>query len=476
MASHDTYEDCERYIYEQLEQAPPVLTDALAAGGPFGDLESCEEAFRAAIPLVRRSAPEWAGTAHCLYAGTLKEMENHLAAIEHAGIGKELGLNLVGQWFYFDVMEYCLNQLDRLDEALQIADQAIKFFEQNGLEGFHADHLSRKANVLKQMAAPLSRDPAGSKEAKALITQALYAICKSLSINKTEWKSQEEEFKHISRIAARVGVTADDLGFLDSMDDVRDLVNPYMGTTSLPRRSAAQLYNLAIEAIKKNDRALAVRYYADALSLTREDNPEDRAFKAFLAYQYGVCLLKMNRLEVFDPSTRLSAAGCHAIVQIQALWNTTRRLFSSLDPELIGRWDQRFPPGLTDAVGRIEQDPWMQMKEKHLNALALMDQGQFREAIVLLKHALDEADGSDDIMFAAATIVEAYLSGILKKQRPRPGTREFEEIRNHIWTVMRVFDIQIPQFKAFYSRAYPIESMRELLQWMNSVAPQKDKG
>jgi hypothetical protein len=91
------------------------------------------------------------------YAHCLKEAEKYQDALATSEKGKQLGFNLIGAWYYHDAVVSSYNFLDDLPRVLQAVEIAINFFREEESSGNEADHLSRKANILKQIASPLSQ-------------------------------------------------------------------------------------------------------------------------------------------------------------------------------------------------------------------------------------------------------------------------------------------------------------------------------
>lgn len=354
----DTLYAFQRRMELQMHDAPPPFLE------PFQylmnrDLNQAMNSLIANIPALEEIDKEWAGTAYCCYAHCLKEVGRYQDAVEYAQKGRQLGLNLVGSWYHHDAMVNSLNYIDMLPEAAQAVNEAIRFYESEESSLDMADHLSRKANILKQIAAAISYDSERFEEAKPLIIEAIHSICKSFSIMNPGWEEMKEELNAIFRIAARVGVKREDLGFLDDMANIEKIVETYLDVRKLSRGAVAECHKLAGKAIQEGNRLGAISHFERAIKIAGEREPEDRAYKAFIAYQYGICLMKMHRLDdirfanMFDPEVH------GAIKKIQHLWNETIRLYSTLSADFISDFDRRLPPGLSHAVRTIKQDPLM---------------------------------------------------------------------------------------------------------------------
>lgn len=384
--------DYQSRVNAQLAEAPQLFLEAFQYLP--NDLNQCAMLLENAIPTLKEINPVWTGNALCCYAYCLKELERYDDAIQKAEEGKELGFNLVGAWYYHDAMVYSLNYTDRLLAAQVASGDAITFFRQENSPGNLADHLARKANILKQMAAHISRgqgqmEVAATGErltiapasAKSLIIEAIEAICESISIFSTGWEDLREELDAISNIATRVGVRREDLAFLETMPNISTIIEPYLGSHRLARSSSSQseqrgqqpttsaldsnqtsrvedLIEMAAAAVRNGNRHEAIQHYKNALEIAVEGEPEDRALKAFVAYQYGVFLLNVHGRERLDNNS---------ISKIRELWNTTLRLFSTLTEKQLSDFAQRYPPGLWAAKNAIEDDPLMRLEGRRVS-------------------------------------------------------------------------------------------------------------
>jgi hypothetical protein len=98
------------------------------------------------------------------------------------------------------------------------------------------------------------------------------------------------------------------------------------------RQLAVQYFNMAHESIRKGDRSEAVQHYLTCMDLAGEENAQDRTYKAFVAYQCGVCLLKQFSLDGGAPEW-FSKPQEQAAAQLKDLWKTTLRLYQTLGRE-----------------------------------------------------------------------------------------------------------------------------------------------
>ena len=129
---------------------------------------------------------------------------------------------------------------------------------------------------------------------------------------------------------------------------------------TIRNQAATDDFNNAVLAIRQGDRKSAIVHYQTAFDLLGEVFAPDRAFKAIVAYQYGVCLMKLHNLDEERNLAILSGVQQEAANKIRNLWQETIRLYSTLDASTIGHYSRLFPPGLALAVDAIVSDPLMQ--------------------------------------------------------------------------------------------------------------------
>jgi tetratricopeptide (TPR) repeat protein len=190
-----------------------------------GKLEEAAQGFSACAAFGGEGVTDdWAHTASCCSAYCVAETGDYEGALLLAEVGKVMGFRECGAYYYYSAMWNALNQLDRLPEALAVANEALEYFSQHGSSADVAVHLGRKANILKQLASHLSRSQEPQR-ARPIILEAIKAYCDSLSITTAGWsESDAEELDGLSRVAARVGIARRDLTFLNSMPRVDALV------------------------------------------------------------------------------------------------------------------------------------------------------------------------------------------------------------------------------------------------------------
>lgn len=340
-----------------LTNAPEEVLNFLTAISASEYSQSLALAQTAVAALDRKN-PDWVGSIYCFYAYCLKETGRYQEALQAAELGKQRGLNVVGALYYHDVKVSSHNFLDDLAGALSAVDQAIQYFRHEGSRENESDHLARKSNILKQIAAPMSRYEQSKGVAKNIVLQAIQAICASIAISEY-WADLDEELTALGRIAARVDVEATDLSFLQEMGPkIAPVVDTYFKVTKLKSFAASENFNRSVEARKNGNREEAARFLKRAFDLAPEVSEEDRAFKAFLAYQHGVNLLKLNNLENYHQRLPLSPSQLNTVTEIRVVWKECLKLYSTISEKHLNDFNTRFA-NLSDAVASIRGDALM---------------------------------------------------------------------------------------------------------------------
>jgi tetratricopeptide (TPR) repeat protein len=217
-----------------METAPPALFQGLHLI-QTGDYSGAQVYITNIIPMIREETPEWLGSVLCSLAYCRKNLNDHPNAVICATKGRESGLNIFGYWHYYDVMVNSLNQLDRLEEALAMANEAIEYWRQFGpdYESEAASIMSARSNVLKQLAIR-ERDAGRRERARELILEAIRTICESLSYDSFGWEIEigEKELYYLGKIARELGVAPEDVEFIERMGTVREIVSEHFGPES----------------------------------------------------------------------------------------------------------------------------------------------------------------------------------------------------------------------------------------------------
>lgn len=162
----------------------------------------------------------------------------------------------------------------------------------------------------------------------------------------------------IARIAARVGVQPDELASLEKMDQIRPIIQQFFSARTLNRIAVAECRNLSVAARKNGNRQEAAIYLRRALDVAPEETENDRAFKAFVAYDYGVNLLKLSGLEQYQVEKLQNLSIRRTAEEIIDAWNKCLQLYSTISSEGLSDFNKSFV-NLTDAVWNIKCDPLM---------------------------------------------------------------------------------------------------------------------
>ena len=306
----------------------------------------------------------WYYAAQAIVAFLQNQRGDHRAAIASAKCCRPLDLPLSGCYYYYYALTDSLNQMDCLMEALTVIDEAIDYFDREDSPSNLANYHFRKANILKQMASPLSRNLEQHSQniAKELIVESIKNICESLQLYSEGWASDSgliSDLKSIAAIAARVGVKKENLIVLNGMDEIGMLTEQYFSSGGLAGQTLAECFKMAVEEIKMNSRNEAALWYDRGLQAAPLENPEDRAMKAFVAYQAGVNLLKLHGLENNNLSVSRETYSTAAVDMIRRYWKQALDLYSELNPETIAEFDKKWPPGLSIYAWNIKRDPLM---------------------------------------------------------------------------------------------------------------------
>jgi hypothetical protein len=128
--------------------------------------------------------------------------------------------------------------------------------------------------------------------------------------------------------------------------------------TNQRRDSASENHNRSVAARKNGNREEAASFFKRAFDVAPEASEEDRAFKALIAYQHGVNLLRLNNLENYHPRLRLSSSQLKAVTEIQNVWKECLRLYSTISEPHLNDFNMRFA-NLTDAVSNIRANALM---------------------------------------------------------------------------------------------------------------------
>ncbi|MBD3343202.1 MAG: hypothetical protein GF353_29165 [Candidatus Lokiarchaeota archaeon] len=99
---------------------------------------------------------------------------------------------------------------------------------------------------------------------------------------------------------------------------------------------------------------------------------------------------------------------------------------------------------------------------KMMKADALIKEGKYQEAILILKEIVDEEQEPEELMFAAGLITSTYSFNILNGE-PDPGTPEYQEIRKYLEIELESYDKSAPEAQeAFRSWGNDIALLRKM--------------
>lgn len=341
-------------VATEINRAPKEFQGAfglLCSGDVLGAEKSFSQCIQQGI---------WPGTSSCILSFICKERKEYDQAIKFAKAGKKFGIEFPGYYYYYHSMMISLNLTDQLLECLKIIDEAIDFFSREDSLADLSDYYYQKSNILAQMAAPYSHsiDTHSLARAKEQIIEAIHCVCQSLAIISEGWeKYLKEDLIPLLKIAARAEVTRKDLPFLEEMHEITTIINYFFNDYDLNERAAYECFNEAQKKKLEGSRHEADMWFKRFLQMAQERVAYDKAFKAFVAYQAGVNLLKIYNLEDNRPDNIVDVPTREAVERIRSLWKTTLHLYETLSPQEVSDFDKDYPPGLlTDAVWNIKRD------------------------------------------------------------------------------------------------------------------------
>ena len=354
---NNTYEEL---LDKELEQAPPNFLFAIQSLSN-GNINTSIDVLQNAIKDFEINGSYWTGPAYCCLAYCYRQLGYWKEAIGIANKGEKFGLSISGYWYYHDVIVNAMNFIDRVDEALINARDAIRFYRERNSPWNTAYFLSSKSNILKQLASMASKDLSTYEEAKKYAIEAIESIIESYFLFSSDYQESKEDLNALSNIAARVGVVADDLKSIYGFDNVQAIVSEYFTPKILIEKAVSENFNKAVDSIKKNDRKMATIFFERAYQVAPEDTEENRGFKALICYQCGVNLLYLYKLDQRISKEIYTLGQINTIKQIQKYWNETIILYNALNSEFIEEFDKRLAPGLRSAVRNINLDSIMKI-------------------------------------------------------------------------------------------------------------------
>jgi tetratricopeptide (TPR) repeat protein len=280
--------------------------------GRFADALACNEAGLKGNP---RNPILWSNKA--LVHGDLGQPEEELRCYEQA---LKYDPQDVQSWFNKGVT---LRQLNRIDAAIAAYDGALAV-DPNYLPALQnkafalmvAERYSEAASVCEKTTVLAPENP----DVWLLMGDALF------------YSGHPDQAIHSYEKAGQLGAEK----AAEGVEKCRHVLNSraasrHGNSGAVQHERAAQHFNLAHASIRAGDRAEAVQHYLKCMELVGEATSGDRTFKAFVAYQCGVCLLNQFQLQGVDPAW-FSKPQKQAASMVKDLWGTTLRLYRTLQP------------------------------------------------------------------------------------------------------------------------------------------------
>lgn len=277
----------------------------------LGRFEEAMDSYEAGLKLNPRSALLWYNKA--VVHGELGQVEQELACYTRA---LHLDPTDAAAWFNKGIV---LRQIGNFDDALSCYDKALS------INPCFVDALQNKGIALAMAGRQIEAIESFGQVIALAPTASAAWFCKGHALR---------DLGHIQD-ALECYKQAAALGHPEAGEAVRRCRQEL---SEVPLRSeqpetseelATELFNQAQEFITEGNRDAAVKAYVKAMDLTGERTAEERIFKAFVAYQCGLCLLKQLTMEAIDPSW-FTASQKQAATQIRSLWTTTLRLHATL--------------------------------------------------------------------------------------------------------------------------------------------------
>jgi len=266
-----------------------------------------------------------------------------------------------GWFWYFDATVTSYDHLNLFDEAVAQSNMAIAYFKKNENPGNVGYHLSKKASILQQRASAWSRDPKTQSEARKDIVEAIRSMYESLFIFTEGWEEDcATPLATLKQVATRVGIYGSDLSFVDWSSDAGQVLRHYFapeekGQTEPPQAQSSQFYNQAVDAREAGQFAIAEKMFQGALNWSPESTENDRMWKGFVSYQFGVLLL--NHSGILKAKPLLSDTEFAVVRQINYLWDNTRRLVEGIPASTL----QNFSFPIWNAIQAIKEDQWIRL-------------------------------------------------------------------------------------------------------------------
>lgn len=334
-------------------------------------------------------SPYWQQAALYCRAYCLRQLERYADALALIGdVEPTTELSLLWLWYRHHTIPHALNMVDDLPSALGACEQAIEYFRELGSKDDEASFLSEKANVLKQQAFPLSTDPSTFAAARPIIAAAVNSLARSIALLPPDGDEMKEELDGMARIAARVGIEETDLSLPQEPEPVRRLLEARFNDVALQRSRALQCFDRGADAFNQRKYEDAASLSAQAFDAMPASGPTDAAFRALIAYQRGLALLRAAGLEKV-PSKKIPTNKLPKAAEIREVWKAALAILTSLPAEVVKHFNEDLAPGATSAM---VNDPLMQGAIMHSRGIDLANEGKKAEASRCLREALDLLD------------------------------------------------------------------------------------
>ena len=312
------------------DQAPQGFWDAM--GNVF--LNQWEQAEQDLKPLAGQDV--WGQTARAMRVCALASLDRNAEAILEARLVDATQVLRDYRHLYYGTLALAYNMNDDLDLARRTCEEGIKFLSSQGpLDETASPLLGAHANILKQLAAPISHEPSRMAEAQRLTIEAIKDLCTACSLDPDRMQADEEEIDALARIAVRAGVQRRDLSFLDALQNIEPWRERYFDPTQMRRQGVSQFYNAGVKASEEHDFGRAMFWYEKALSRVEEGSDNERCFKAVTLYNYGLAILDANGLNE-DNLPPWNKERLAAIVKTRECWNDAVGLLGRVTGEESG--------------------------------------------------------------------------------------------------------------------------------------------
>lgn len=397
--------DLQDAVRRELESAPSGFRDAFGFMGR--DWQSAERAFAGELWPGTWESASAACRAYCL-----RELNRHDEAIGLVRQIKSEGLAMPWLWYLHHTLAHSLNMVDDLPAAADATFNSLTYFRGLGAADEVAHFLSLRANILKQQAFHLSKDPSTYSAAQPLLAESVEALAESMMLLPPEGDELAAELDGLGRIAARIRFDGSLLKLDHLPRDVREMVQRRFGSEAMARSTALLRFNAGVDALRQKNHLSAADLFAEAFEIMPAEAANDRAFRALIAYQRGVALLRGAGLENLSLKS-VPDEELPTVVKIREIWSTALGILPDLDKETFTRFNEDIAPGATAAM---VNDPLMRGEIAQRRGIDLANGGQKAEAAKVLLGAVDLLDpriqGHDRLIAETRTRLATLLSDL----------------------------------------------------------------